>query len=228
MACLLLVWAVGTVVVWQWALAVAPQHRVMRSVAPAAAPTMATTAEDGSASSTPASGGNATASPRRRARVFTFYYNWYGNPAVDGQWYHWDQAVLRPDGSAGAPHHPPASAGVSWWPAAGLYSSNDAAVLAAHCAAMRAAAIDCLVLSWYPPGMADQKADTMASFQDRNAAAVMDAAARAGLQVAFHIEPYAGRTPASVVRDMAYLETRYGGHAAALRWPGARGERMRE
>lgn len=51
-------------------------------------------------------------------------------------------------------------------------------------------------------------------------------AAFKGLRVAFHIEPYKGRTPSTVVRDMQYLEKEYGSHEATLLWNGPRGGKM--
>lgn len=45
----------------------------------------------------------------------------------------------------------------------------------------------------------------------------MDAAARHGIEVAWHIEPYGGRTAASVVDDIAYLEGKFGDHPAFYR-----------
>ncbi len=73
------------------------------------------------------------------------YYNWYGNTTVDGSWFHWDQSVLQPDGKAGLAHDPPKSAGTTYWPALGLYSSNDPQLVAKQCALIKAAGVDVLI-----------------------------------------------------------------------------------
>jgi glycoprotein endo-alpha-1,2-mannosidase len=159
-------------------------------------------------------------------RVMTFYYNWYGNQDVDGKWFHWNQPVLHPNGSSGAVHNPPDSIGSSFWPLLGLYSSNDQAVVARQCDLMKGAGIDTLIVSWYPEGTADQGTEVFHSFQNRNIPLILDTAAAKGLTVAFHIEPYKGRTPRRVVSDMQYLGEKYGSHPATLWWSGNRGRRM--
>lgn len=137
--------------------------------------------------------------------------------------------MLRPDNTVdptAAPIVPPKDAGVTYWPALGLYSSNDPRLVATHFVAMRRAGIDVAIVSWYPDGTADQKDDRFRGFQNRNIGLILDEARKVGMSVAFHIEPYAGRTPATVVRDMTYLHDTYGAHPATLFWPGSRGARM--
>ncbi|HZQ02594.1 MAG TPA: hypothetical protein VFA88_01080 [Gaiellaceae bacterium] len=119
--------------------------------------------------------------------VSAFYYPWYGTPSEDGSWLHWAQ-----DG-----HAPPADIASNYWPARGLYSSADPAVLRSQLAEIKAAGIDQIVVSWWGRGSAE----------DERLPAVLAAARRAGVAVAAHLEPYAGRTLASVVRDIAYLRT---------------------
>jgi hypothetical protein len=46
---------------------------------------------------------------------------------------------------------------------------------------------------------------------------VLDAAARYGIRIAWHLEPYSGRTAASTVADINYIDQRYGQHPAFYR-----------
>ncbi|MFI7234367.1 ThuA domain-containing protein [Streptomyces cyaneofuscatus] len=64
-----------------------------------------------------------------------------------------------------------------------------------------------IVYSWWGRG----------GYEDSLAGDVLDAAARHGIEVAWHIEPYNGRTAASVVDDIAYLEGKFGDHPAFYR-----------
>jgi hypothetical protein len=117
--------------------------------------------------------------------VSVFYYPWYGTPARDGAYQHWSQRE----------HVPPDDVAANYYPAQGLYSSSDPAVVARQMAEIRAAGIDQVVVSWWGRGSAE----------DARLALVDDAARRDGLTVAAHIEPYAQRSVASVVADIGYL-----------------------
>ena len=120
-----------------------------------------------------------------QSRVSAFFYPWYGTPARDGRWLHWSQRGARP----------PTSIASGFWPARGLYSSADPSVLAAQMSELRAAGVDQVVVSWWGRGSAE----------DRRLIPVAVAARARGLTVAAHVEPYGGRTPASVAADARYL-----------------------
>jgi glycoprotein endo-alpha-1,2-mannosidase len=119
--------------------------------------------------------------------VSIFYYPWYGTPARDGQWLHWSQNG----------HSPPADIASNYYPARGVYSSSDASVIRSQMDEIRSAGVNEVVVSWWGRG----------SSEDGRLAAVIAAAARDGLSVAAHIEPYTGRSVASVLTDIAYLRT---------------------
>ncbi|CAH2222080.1 glyco endo-alpha-1,2-mannosidase [Pelobates cultripes] len=96
-----------------------------------------------------------------------FYYMWYGNPKFDGNYIHWDHVMVPhwdPKISASYPkgrHSPPEDIGSSFYPELGPYSSKDPEVLEEHMKQLRAAAIGVLVLSWYPPGTADENGEAV-------------------------------------------------------------------
>jgi hypothetical protein len=123
-------------------------------------------------------------------RVSAFYYPWYGTAAEDGSYQHWGQLG----------HQPPNDIASSYYPAIGLYSSSDTVVIGEQMDEVRSAGIDELAVSWWGRGSAE----------DRRLPAVVAAARKDGISVAAHLEPYGGRTVASIVSDVAYLETAYG------------------
>ena len=123
--------------------------------------------------------------PARAGTVAIFYYAWYGTPARDGAWQHWNQNG----------HRPPGDLYSRYYPARGAYSSSDPAVVDAQMAEIAAAGVDQVIVSWWGRGSTD----------DRRMPLVLAAARRHGLQVAIHLEPYPGRTLATVGTDLTYL-----------------------
>jgi len=77
--------------------------------------------------------------PDPSPRVAAFYYPWYGNLTVDGQWIHWDQVGFQP----------PKDISSDYMPALGAYSSNDPAVVAQHMAWLRQAGVGVIIVSWW-------------------------------------------------------------------------------
>jgi hypothetical protein len=120
-------------------------------------------------------------------RVSAFYYPWYGTPARDGAYQHWSQNG----------HTPPNDIASAYYPAAGVYSSSDGAVVARQMREIKAAGIDEIAVSWWGRGSAE----------DERLAAVAAAARADGIAVAAHLEPYRGRTVDGTVDDVTYLRT---------------------
>jgi hypothetical protein len=121
----------------------------------------------------------------RAATVAIFYYPWYSTPAVDGAWQHWNQNA----------HRPPSDLYSRFFPAQGPYASDDPAVLERQMTQIAAAGVDEVIVSWWGRG----------SNEDRRLPVVMAAARRHHLTVAIHLEPYDGRSPATVEADLAYV-----------------------
>jgi glycoprotein endo-alpha-1,2-mannosidase len=120
-------------------------------------------------------------------RVSAFYYPWYGTATLDGAFQHWAQRG----------HTPPNDIASAYYPLRGLYSSSDRLVTAQQMEDMHTAGIDEIAVSWWGQG----------SPEDGRLAEVVAAARADGINVAVHLEPYAGRTVASTVADLAYLRT---------------------
>ncbi|XP_053310536.1 glycoprotein endo-alpha-1,2-mannosidase-like protein [Spea bombifrons] len=149
-----------------------------------------------------------------------FYYMWYGNPKFDGNYIHWDHVMVPhwdPKISASYPkgrHSPPEDIGSSFYPELGPYSSKDPEVLEEHMKQLRAAAVGVLVLSWYPPGTADENGEAVEDLVPL----ILDAAHRYNIKVAFHIQPYKGRDDHTLHENIKYIIDNFGSHAAFYRY----------
>jgi hypothetical protein len=119
-------------------------------------------------------------------RTSIFYYPWYGTPALDGGWEHWY-----------APGSATLDIASNYFPARGLYSSSDGRVLRAQMREIAGAGVREVVSSWWGWG----------SPTDVRLPLVLQAAHAAGLTVAVHLEPYAGRTIETVEADIGHLLT---------------------
>lgn len=132
-----------------------------------------------------------------RPIVAAFYYPWYGTPTFNGQWVHWEQNN----------HLPPQDIGSDYYPLLGAYSSRDPSVLAQHMAWLQQAGIQLIIVSWWGQG----------SREDQAIPGLLAQAANYGIKVAFHIEPYFGRSADRLVDDVEYLYASYGNSPAFFR-----------
>jgi hypothetical protein len=130
-------------------------------------------------------------------QVAAFYYPWYRNQDVDGYWDHWDETNFQP----------PLDISSDYYPLLGAYSVADPAVLGQHFAWLREAGIGVIISSWWGQG----------SREDQVLPLLLDIAEYYGVKVAFHIEPYPGRTSERLVEDVKYLYDQYGNHPAFFR-----------
>ena len=113
-----------------------------------------------------------------------FYYPWYSTPVRDGRWAHW---YVEREGT------PVLS--TRYYPSRGLYSSSNAKIVAAQMREIAAAGITTVVVSWWGAG----------SPEDDRLPLVAQAAELNGLEVAIHLEPYPGRSPARAAADIERL-----------------------
>lgn len=135
--------------------------------------------------------------PEPSYRVGVFYYPWYQSLSVDGFWRHWEEGGF----------HPPLDISSDYYPVLGAYSVADEAVVAQHFSWLRRAGVGVIASSWWGQG----------SREDRTVPLLLDIAERYGIKVAFHIEPYVGRSAERLVSDIQYLYRRYGSHPAFFR-----------
>ncbi|MCF3962833.1 glycoside hydrolase family 99 protein [Streptomyces fuscigenes] len=139
----------------------------------------------------------AAAAATLSTNVHIFYYPWYGSPKVFGSYRHWPQGNLTP----------PNGISSNFYPTLGAYDSGDGSAVSQHMRWLRQAGTGVLVTSWWGQG----------SYEDQRVPLLLDQANAQGLKVAFHIEPYTGRSADSVVADVRYLVSRYGSHPAYFR-----------
>ena len=132
---------------------------------------------------------NAAAPKRGETMPITaaFYYPWFGNPTHDGVYDHWQQNGHAPDADLAS----------AYYPSRGAYSSSDPSVLDGQMREIERAQIGEIVVSWWGRG----------SSTDERLPGVIAAARAHSIEVAAHLEPYAGRTIASIGEDIAYLRT---------------------
>ena len=117
-------------------------------------------------------------------RVAIFYYPWYSTPTKDGRWAHW---YVDRDGT------PVLS--TEYFPSRGLYSSSNAKIVSAQMREIATAGVGTIVVSWWG----------FDSPENERLLLVEQAATRQGLEVAIHVEPYRGRTPARAAEDIERL-----------------------
>ena len=117
--------------------------------------------------------------------VAIFYYPWYGTEAHDGAWEHWQQND----------NAPPMEIASNWFPARGPYSSDDAGVVRSQMREIASIGVQTVIVSWWGEG----------STEAARLPLVTKAARAAGLRVALHVEPFPGRTPASLAPSLRAL-----------------------
>jgi len=77
------------------------------------------------------------------------------------------------------------------------------------------AGIDVAVVSWW--GRPGTNGDSQGVSTDERIAAVLTAAELTKVKVAFHLEPYEGRSAESVAADVKYINEQYGPSSAVHR-----------
>ena len=134
-------------------------------------------------------------------KILAFYYGWYGNPQVSGEWRHWknvDPANKRAED-------------ITDFPAYGAYDSHNPAIVEQQTQAARAVGISGFIASWWGQG----------SFEDRGMPLLLAAAGRRKLSVSAYYEKIAGEDAAGrikwAVSDIDYLLAQYAGDKAWLR-----------
>jgi len=148
-----------------------------------------------------------------------FYYAWYGNPATDGEWIHWNHEYLphweksvNQKYPIGKKHVPPDDIGADFYPSLGPYSSNDEAVMREHMMQVERSGCGTIFLSWWGR---HEKADSNGKpTSEGMIRTLMSTAAERGIKVGFHIEPYDDRSAMSVREDIKYLIDSFGQHPA--------------
>src|SRR6516164_859951 len=132
--------------------------------------------------------------------VLAFYYGWYGNPQVSGEWRHWknvDPVNQRIENATDFPKY-------------GAYDSHDPTVVDQQAEAAHDAGITGFIASWWGRD----------SFEDRGMPLLLAAAGKHKLLVSAYYEKIAAEDTASRIKaavgDIDYLLSRYSGDKAWL------------
>ena len=146
--------------------------------------------------------------------LHTFYYNWYGNPKLDGKYRHWAHGII-PHWSDTSwnnlpPHQGGNDIGANFYPQLGCYSNNDSSIIRKHMQMIYKAGIGTICMSWWGKD----------SYEDKSMKLYLDAAAKQGLKINFHLEPFPNRTAKSTIDAAKYIIDTYGGHPAFYRKDG--------
>ena len=158
--------------------------------------------------------------------VHAFFYLWYGEPSTDGVYRHWNHEILphwteavqrRFPHGASTRFRPPGYLHSPYYPARSPYSSRSRATLAAQFTDMATHGISVAAVSWWGRPDVPHTTDTQGVGTDDAIPTVLAAAEEAGVKVAWHLEPYKGRSAASVRADVAYLTKKYGAHPAVFK-----------
>lgn len=138
-------------------------------------------------------------------KVVAFYYPWYHSMAIDGNWDHWEDSI----------HTVPDNISAAFYPQLGTYSANDPVAVHQHMKWLRDAGVGVISTSWWGIG----------SDSDESVAQLLDIGNMYGIKVAFHIEPFGGRTAYTAKDAVIYCIDTYGTHPAVFRDSGL-GNRM--
>lgn len=143
------------------------------------------------------------------SHIFCFYYNWYGSLPINGANSHWAHPVMKSSPADTASGFIPGGDNISsnFFPQLGAYSSSDPSVVAAHIKMLKKARIGVLALTWW------DKADVGLE----SVPLIMNEAAKAGLKVCFHIEPFRGRNAQTTRQNIKTIIEMYGSHPAFYR-----------
>ncbi|XP_023332334.1 glycoprotein endo-alpha-1,2-mannosidase [Eurytemora carolleeae] len=153
---------------------------------------------------------------RLNTNVHIFYYGWYGTPAVDGEWVHWNHRYLEnwdtsdkkvyPTGD----HQPPEDIGANFYPSLGPYSSRNETVIEQHFKWISDANIGVISVSWYPPGLSDENGPK----SDELIPTLLRIAQKYNLKVCLHVEPYKERSAENLRKNLQYVYDTYSIHPA--------------
>ncbi|KAI4458764.1 endo-alpha-12-mannosidase [Holotrichia oblita] len=147
--------------------------------------------------------------------IHIFYYAWYANPEIDGEFRHWNYKYVpawEQNDHVASPidlHYPPIDIGSNYYPTFGCYSSNDPEIIDLHMKLIRNAGIGVLVISWRPPNFTDSLYNILQTY--------FDVAQKYNLKITIHIEHYQGRNVVNLREHLRIFLNRFGNHPSLYR-----------
>ena len=139
--------------------------------------------------------------------IHTYYYGWYGNPEHNDHYVGWNSGIVPHVSDStwnDAPPYPGGDdIGMPFYPEFGCYSSIDPEIINNHMDQIQKAGIGVVVLSWWGKS----------SYTDQSVPALLEAANKRGLKIAFHLEPFYN-TSEQFLESMEYIAESYYSHPA--------------
>ena len=140
---------------------------------------------------------------------------------------HWTKAVNQQHPTVGTRFRPPRELHSPFYPLVGPYSSSDPATVRRQLLELKAAGVGVVAASWWGPSWRNGSTDSQGVSTDAALPLLLRVAEEVGVEVAFHLEPYPGRSAATTREDLAYLARRVRGRPAGqarhrsqlLSWP---------
>ena len=145
-------------------------------------------------------------------QAFCFYYNWYGNVIVNGKDFHWAHPVIKSGPSDTRSGFIPGGNNIAsnFFPQLRPYSITDSATVARHMQMLKEARIGVIVLTWW----------NTSDFGTQSIPLIMTEAARIGIKVCFHIEPFPGRNAETTKQSIKSIVDSFGSYPSFYRLNG--------
>jgi len=138
--------------------------------------------------------------------VLAFYYPWYGNTTVYGQWVHWNYCGHDPDTITNSRRDIDAA----HYPSIGAYDSNDMETLRHHVRIAKNANIDGFISSWWG----------INTFEDVTFQKLLDVSDEENFNVSVYLEIVENNDADNAIRDLKYILDNYGTRSSFMKYNG--------
>jgi len=143
-------------------------------------------------------------------KTHIFYYGWYGNHNFDGKFHHWSHDILPhwsdPTWNDAGTFPGKDDIGANFYPELGCYSSNDPSIINKHMEMIVKAGVGVFAVSWWGKD----------SYENKSIETYLDIAAKYGLKLTFHIEPFY-KNALQLKKELEYLASKYSEHPALFK-----------
>jgi hypothetical protein len=131
--------------------------------------------------------------------IAVFYYPWYRNPTVSGNWRHWKSGSYTPPATWAA-YYLPSYPNSIWNPSVQLYDCSDTELLRWQDRAMARAGIDIAIASWWGIG----------GYEDAAFAKAIRTCKSVQWCIYYEREGYGNPAPSDIYNDIKYVLDKYG------------------
>ena len=140
---------------------------------------------------------------------------------------HWTERENKLHPNIGTRFTPPEQLHSPFYPYGGPYSSSNRDVVKKHMHYLKENNVDVIVISWWGQCQHNHSTDTQGVCTDNTVPLIFEVANKVGgVWIAFHVEPYRGRSPGSIRADLEYIHRSYGHYPSLYRLPGPRESRV--